>query len=106
MHLALIVVGGAKRPFEATFRVACYAGGSTAVLQLLPVCGTVASSIWNFVCMIAGLSEVHGISKGRAIIAVLLPSIICCGLAIAVFAAVIAAAGGMSEVLKAATENL
>jgi hypothetical protein len=56
--------------------------------------------------MIAGLSEVHGISKGRAIIAVLLPSIICCGLAIAVFAAVIAAAGGMSEVLKAAMENL
>ena len=106
VHLALIVVGGAKRPFEATFRVACYAGGSTAVLQLLPVCGTVASSIWNFVCMIVGLSEVHGISKGRAIIAVLLPSIVCCGLAIAAFAAVIAAAGGMSEVLKAATENL
>jgi hypothetical protein len=106
VHLALIVVGGAKRPFEATFRVACYAGGSTAVLQLLPVCGTVASSIWNFVCMIVGLSEVHGISKGRAIVAVLLPSIVCCGLAIAAFAAVIAAAGGMSEVLKAATENL
>lgn len=106
VHLGLMVVGGAKRPFEATFRVACYAGGSTAVLQLLPMCGTIASSIWNFVCMVIGLSEVHGISKGRAVVAVLLPSIVCCGLAIAAIAALIMAAGGMSEVLKAAMENV
>jgi hypothetical protein len=55
--------------------------------------------------MIVGLSEVHGISKGRAIIAVLLPSIVCCGLPIAVFAALVASAGGVSELLKIATEN-
>jgi hypothetical protein len=100
-----MVVGGAKRPFEATFRVACYAGGSTAVLQLLPMCGTIASSIWNFVCMVIGLSEVHGISKGRAAVAVLLPSIVCCGLALVAITAVVMAAGGMSEFLKAAMES-
>lgn len=105
VHLGLMVVGGAKRPFEATFRVACYAGGSTAVLQLLPMCGTIASSIWNFVCMVIGLSEVHGISKGRAAVAVLLPSIVCCGLALAAITAVVMAAGGMSEFLKAAMES-
>lgn len=105
VHLGLMVVGGARRPFEATFRVACYAGGSTAVLQLLPMCGTIACSIWNFICMVIGLSEVHGISKGRATLAVLLPSIVCCGIALAIIAAAIAAAGGMSEILKAATES-
>lgn len=103
IHLSLILVGGAKRPFEATFRVACYAGGSTAVLQLLPLCGALISSVWNFVCMVIGLSEVHGIGKGRAAFAVLLPTIVCCGLVFAAIVALIASLGGLEEVLKAAT---
>ena len=100
-HLALIIVGGARRPFEATFRVVCYAGGATAVLQLLPVCGAVASSIWNFVCMVIGISEVHGIGKGRAAIAVLLPSLVCCGIFVAGIVFVIASLGGMEAFLQA-----
>jgi len=105
VHLALILVGGAHRPFEATFRVACYAGGATAALQLLPICGAIAASVWNFVCMVIGLSEVHGIGKGRATIAVMLPSIVCCGLLLAGLAALVAAFGGMGELLKAAAES-
>jgi hypothetical protein len=103
VHLSLIIVGGAKRPFEATFRVACYAGGSTAILQLLPVCGALVSSVWNFVCMIVGLSEVHGIGKGRAAFAVLLPSVVCCGLLLAgVFALLAAFGGSLNELIEAA----
>lgn len=84
-HLMLMIVGGANRPFEATFRVMCYAGGSTAVLQLVPVCGAWVASIWMIVAQVIGLSEVHGITKMRAAVAVLLPLVLCCGLAIAVF---------------------
>ena len=102
VHLSLMLVGGARRPFEATFRVTCYAGGATAVLQLLPVCGAFISSIWNFVCMVFGLSEVHGIGKGRAALAVLLPTIVCCGLLIGAVFAVIASFGSLEEFLKAA----
>jgi hypothetical protein len=103
VHLSLIIVGGAKRPFEATFRVACYAGGSTAILQLLPVCGALVSSVWNFVCMIVGLSEVHGIGKGRATFAVLLPSVVCCGLIlVGVFALLAAFGGSLNELIEAA----
>jgi hypothetical protein len=105
VHLALIIVGGANRPFEATFRVACYAGGATAVLQLLPICGAIVASVWNFVCMVIGLSEVHKIGKGRAAVAVLLPSIICCGLLLAGVVALVAAFGGMAELMKAAAES-
>jgi len=100
LHLALILVGGAKKPFEATFRVICYAGGATAVLQLLPVCGAIVASIWNLVLVVIGISQVHGISRGRASIAVLLPSLVCCGLLIfvAVFlAAAVGAAMGASN---------
>jgi hypothetical protein len=71
------------------------------VLQLLPVCGAVASSIWNFVCMVIGLSEVHGIGKGRAAVAVLLPSLVCCGLFVAGIVFVIASLGGMEAFLQA-----
>lgn len=105
IHLALILVGGAKRPFEATFRVGCYAGGATSLLQLLPVCGTAVASVWNFILMIIGLSKVHGIGKGRAALAVLLPSIVCCGLLLAVVAAAVAAAGGFAELLQQAMQE-
>ena len=105
VHLALIIVGGAKRPFEATFRVACYAGGATAVLQLLPIFGTIVASVWNFACMVIGLSEVHNIGKGRAAVAVLLPYIVCCGLLLVGVVALVAAFGGMAELMKAAAES-
>ena len=39
LHLALMMVGGARKPFETTFRVLCYASGSTSALQLVPICG-------------------------------------------------------------------
>jgi len=93
-HLALMIVGGAKKSYEATFRVTCYAGGATAVLNLLPVCGALAAWVWNIVAMVIGLSEVHGISKGRALAAVLLPTLVCCALALGAAMLVAAAAGG------------
>lgn len=101
-HLALVIVGGARRPFEATFRVVCYANGSTSVLQLLPVCGGILSSVWGLVLMIIGLSRVHGIGKGRAAIAVFLPTVVCCGLLFAVAFMVVMGAGGMEAVMESA----
>lgn len=101
-HLALMIVGGAKKSFEATFRVTCYAGGSTSVLNLLPVCGALAAWIWNIVVMVLALSEVHGISKGRAVVAVFLPTLLCCGLMIGAAMMIVAAAGGAVGLLEAA----
>ncbi len=101
-HLALMIVGGARRPFEATFRVVCYANGSTSVLQLLPICGGILASVWGLVLMVIGLSRVHGIGKGRAAVAVFLPTIICCGFVLAVVFAAVMAAGGMAAVMESA----
>lgn len=100
MHLGLMILGGARRPFEATFRVACYAGGSTSVLQLLPGCGGLIATIWNLVALIIGIAEVHGISKGKAAVAILLPSLVCCGLVIAMVIAVAASLGGVGEFMQ------
>ena len=101
-HLSLMIVGGAKKPYEATFRVVSYAGGACAILQLVPVCGGLVMWIWSIVLMVVGFSEVHGIGKGRALVAVLLPMIVCCGLILALLMAAIAAAGGASAFLQSA----
>ena len=105
IHLALMVIGGANRPFEATFRVVCYSGGATAVLQLLPVCGAFVATIWNFILMVIGISAVHKISTGRAAVAVLLPTLVCCGLLLAAVFALIAAAGGLTVLLEQAAQQ-
>lgn len=73
LHLCLMLVGGARRPFETTFRVVAYAGGSIGLLNVVPVCGVVAVSIWVTVAQVIGVSRAHQISTGKALIAVLIP---------------------------------
>lgn len=82
-HLGLMLVGGAKKSFQTTFRVFCYAGGATGILQLIPACGALVGGVWNIVAMTIGLSEAHGIGRGRALFAVLLPLVAACALVLA-----------------------
>ena len=79
LHLCLMLVGGAKRPFETTFRVVSYAVGSTNVLAIVPFCGGAIAAIWNIVLECIGLAKAHDTSTGKAVAAVFLPLIACCG---------------------------
>jgi hypothetical protein len=79
-HLCLMLTGGKSKPFEATYRVVCYASGSTSVLLLLPCCGAVIEFFWKLYVLIVGLKETHQTTTGRVVLAVLLPMILCCGL--------------------------
>jgi hypothetical protein len=76
-HVILMVLGGANRDFEATFRVVAY-GHAINVIALLPFCGSFLSIIWWIVVLVIGLSVVHRISIGQALVAVLLPFFVCC----------------------------
>jgi hypothetical protein len=87
LHLSLMICQGAKQPFETTYRTYTYVRGSAAALLLLPVpllgqnlatgwafiCG-----IWGLVCMCIGIARSQEITTGRAVLAVLLPLIVCC----------------------------
>lgn len=97
MHLCLRLIGAAQEPFEATFRVIMYASGSTAILQLVPFCGGSVAGIWALVLMVIGFTKVHNISTGKAVLAVLLPTIVCCALIFII----IMVAGGMGAVAAA-----
>ena len=82
LHLCLMIVGGAKKSFETTFRVVCFSSGSTYLLSMIPVCGGMIACVWNIVLEIIGLARAHETDTGKAVLAVLLPTIVCCGGAI------------------------
>ena len=79
LHLCLMIVGGAKQPFETTFRVLCFAMGSTYPLMIVPICGGFIAGVWGIVTECIGLAQAHETDTGRAVLAVFLPLIVCCG---------------------------
>ena len=98
LHLSLMICGGAKQPFETTFRVYNYSSGAAGALQVVPVCGAVVSTVWALVCMCIGMAKAHEITTGRAVLAVLLPTIVCCIGAFALIGAIIGLAIGAQTV--------
>src|SRR5260370_23147346 len=78
-HLCLMIVGGAKQPFETTFRVVCFAGGSANPLLVIPICGGLISGIWKIVLYSIGFARAHETHTVRAVLALVLPVIVCCG---------------------------
>lgn len=79
VHLCLMIVGGANHSFETTFRVLAFSQGSTGPLQMIPICGGLIAGIWALVCNCIGLARAHETDTGRAVLAVFLPLIVCCG---------------------------
>ena len=86
-HLCLKLLGGANRPFETTFRVICYAQASAAVLNVIPVCGSLIGVIWGAYAIIIGLKEAQNTEGWRATLAITLPGLFCCGLLLVLGAA-------------------
>jgi hypothetical protein len=74
-----MIVGGARHSFETTFRVVCFTGGSIDPLLIIPFCGGLIVGIWKIVLYCIGLSRAHETDIGRAVLAVFLPLIVCCG---------------------------
>jgi hypothetical protein len=99
LHLMLLLLGGARRDFEATFRVVSFSQ-ATSVLFLVPFCGQLVGGIWCLVLYVLGLAEAHRIGHGKALAAVLLPilALCCCcaGLGF-LFAGAIASLAGYAQ---------
>ena len=100
VHLMLLLLGGARRGFEATFRVVCFSQ-ATALLFVIPIflvpfCG-MAVVVWALVLYVIGLAQAHQIGHGQALAAVLLPVVAlccCCAGLVATFAGAIASLAG------------
>ena len=82
LHLMLMIVGGANNGFEATVRVVCYA--QTAQLAgIIPFCGGLISMVWAIILYVFGLATAHRTTQGKAVLAVVLPVVLCCAFAAA-----------------------
>jgi len=99
LHLFLLLLGGARRDFEATFRVVSFAQ-ATSILFLVPFCGQFVGGLWTLVLYVLGLAEAHQIGHGKAAAAVLLPIVLvccCCGALAFLFAGALAGLVGQMQ---------
>jgi hypothetical protein len=99
LHLCLMLVGGANRSFETTFRVACFTAGAANLFSMIPICGGIITAVYNIVLECIGLSRAHQTTTGKALMAIFLPLIVCCGICI-LFGVVLGGFGAFSEMLN------
>jgi hypothetical protein len=77
-HLVLMLLGGANKGYDATFKVVTYSSAANVFL-VIPYCGYfVITPIFFCVASIIGLSKVHGIEGWKAAVAILAPWVLCC----------------------------
>lgn len=81
MHLCLMIVGGNKKGFQLTYRVLSYSYAGS-LIGIIPIIGGTVGGIYTLILAVFGFREGHGISTGRAVVAVLLPLIVIVGLGI------------------------
>jgi len=75
-HLLLMLTGGNRLGFEATFRVSAY-GQAGSILALVPFCGSAVGGLWILVVSIIGLYSIHETEPWKAVVAVLAPMVLC-----------------------------
>lgn len=78
IHGCLMLVGGNRLGFEATFRVIAY-DQAVSILALVPFCGHIIAVFWSVIILIVGLHKIHDTDPWRAVVAVIVPVVICCG---------------------------
>lgn len=94
VHLCLMLFGGANKPFETTFRVVCFSCGAAYLFSIIPFCGGYITPIYNIILQCIGISRAHETTMGKAVLAVLLPLVVCCGIFALLMGMLIAGTGG------------
>lgn len=80
VHLCLLLVGAMERSeqgFEGTVKVYLYSTVAWLAM-IVPFVGGLVATLWSLVLQVLGYATVHRTSQGRALIAVLIPTIVCC----------------------------
>jgi hypothetical protein len=80
LHLCLMLVGAmesSEQGFEGTLKVYVYATVAWFAL-VIPFAGGLVATLWHIVLQVIGFTAVHRTSQGRALAAVLIPTIVCC----------------------------
>ncbi len=90
LHVSFMIVGaltGSKSQFEGTFRVVSYSS-IAHIAYVIPFVGGLVVLVWRIYLMMLGVQQLHRTTQGKALIGILLPTLLCClcGVVVAVFA--------------------
>jgi hypothetical protein len=77
VHAGLVLLGGAGAGFAATLRVVCYARTGDLGLAI-PLAGGLVAFLWRRILEAIGLSTAHKCEPWKAVVAVILPLLLCC----------------------------
>jgi len=81
LHFCCLIVGaltGSPSGFEGTFRVVSYSHVSS-LAAIVPFVGGFAALVWWVILAVMGTQRLHRTTQGKAVAAVLIPIIVCCG---------------------------
>ncbi|MCS7191850.1 MAG: YIP1 family protein [Armatimonadetes bacterium] len=90
IHLFLLIFGGANQGLTMTLRVISYAY-APQIFSIVPFVGWCIAPIWSLVLHIIGLAAAHRTDTWRAVLAVLVPIILCICVVGIFYGAIIAA---------------
>lgn len=76
-HLILMMLGGANKNYEATYKVLCYSN-CAHLLAFVPCVGSIAAIVFFYIASVIGLQKVHGTETWKAAVAMILPGALCC----------------------------
>jgi hypothetical protein len=77
-HLLLMLLGGATKGYEGTYKVICYSQAAQ-IISIVPCIGPIAAVVWYLIASITGLQKVHQTEGWKAAVAMLIPYILCIG---------------------------
>jgi len=81
LHFCCMLTGAlqnSRSGFEGTLRVVCYSEVSS-LASIIPVVGVLIGIIWWMVLAVQGVQRLHQTTSGKALAAVLIPVVVCCG---------------------------
>lgn len=80
LYIGLLIVTG-SRSFEAVFRIICYTSAPD-LFSVIPYFGGFIGLGWKVYITVIAIREVCDVSMGKAIQAMILPLMVCCGLTV------------------------
>ena len=93
LHFCCMLTGALQNStsgFEGSLRVVCYSEVSS-LANIIPAVGAVIGIVWWIVIAVQGVERLHQTSSGKAVTAVLIPVVVCCGGLLVIFLAIGAA---------------
>ncbi len=81
LHLCCMLVGAlqnSRSGFEGSLRAVCYSEVSS-LASIIPLVGGLIAIVWWIVLAVQGIQRLHHTTSGKAVAAVLIPVVVCCG---------------------------